>query len=151
MRLKSALEDFESNTLSAVRGLLSKLSYIGRLRDSNGRYDHWGLTRVYGNDAAQSAIRTSHRVLLFKVLKKPLATLLKDTQESCSQEQLTESQFLASPTLCPPTPVSPAARAHLKSVLSALSALVQSRNDASRPVASRPPQPAPEPRPPEDI
>ncbi len=151
MRLKSALEDFETNTLGAVRGLLSRLSYVGRLRDVNGKYNHWGLARVYGNDAAQSAIRASHRVLLFEVLKKPLAMLLKDTQASCSREQLTESEFLASPTLCPPTPVSPAARAHLKSVLSALSALVESRNDASRQVASPPPQPAPEPRRPADI
>jgi len=151
MRLKSALEDFETNTLSAVRGLLSKLSYLGRLRDENGTYQHWGLTRVYGEDAAQSALRASHRVLLFEVLKKPLAMLLKDTQTTCSQQQLTESEFLASPTLCPPTPVSPAARAHLKSVLTALSALVQSRNDANPQSASQPPQPAPEPRPPADI
>jgi hypothetical protein len=151
MRLKSALEDFETNTLSAVRGLLSKLSYVGRLRDENGTYEHWGLTRVYGDDAAQTAIRASHRVLLFKILKKPLAMLLKDAQASCSQEQVTESEFLASPTLCPPTLVSPAARAHLKAVLGALSALVQTQNDANRQGASQPPPPAPEPRPPADI
>jgi hypothetical protein len=151
MRLKSALEDFEANTLSAIRGLLSKLSYVGRLRNGNGTYEHWGLTRVYGDDAAQSAIRASHRVLLFEVLKKPLATLLKDAQASCSKEQLTEREFLASPTLCPPTPASPAARAHLKSVLSALSALVESRNDANPQAASQPQQPAQEPRPPAGI
>jgi hypothetical protein len=151
MRLKSALEDFETNTLGAVRGLLSRLSYVGSLRDGNGKYNHWGLARVYGNDGAQSAIRASHRALLLEVLKKPLAILLKDTQASCSREQLTESEFLASPTLCTPTPVSPAARTHLKSVLSALSALVESRNDASPQGASQPPQPAREPRPPADI
>ena len=151
MRLKSALEDFETNTLGAVRGLLSKLSYVGRLRDGNGKYNHWGLARVYGADGAQSAIRATHRALLFEVLKKPLAMLLKDIQVSCSKEQLTESEFLASPTLCPPTLASPAARAHLKSVLSALSALVESRNDANPQGASQPPQPAQEPRPPADI
>jgi len=151
MRLKSALEDFEANTLAAVRGLLSKLYYVGRLRDENGTYAHWGLARVYGNDAAQSAIRASHRVLLLEVLKKPLALLLKDTQAASSREQLSESEFLASPTLCPPTPVSPSARAHLKAVLGALSALVESRNAANRQGASQPPQPAQEPRPPADI
>src|SRR5712691_4298022 len=43
MRLKSALEDFEANTLGAVPGLLGRLSYVGRLHDGKGTYDHWGL------------------------------------------------------------------------------------------------------------
>ena len=134
MRLKSAIEDFEANTLGAVPGLLGRLSYLGRLHDGNaagnGRYDHWGLAKVYGDDAAQCAIRASHRALLSDVLKKPLAVLLKDVPESCSNEHVTEKEFLAS-LMQSPKPLSPAARAHLRSVLSALSALVESRGDAN--------------------
>lgn len=131
MRLKSALEDFETNTLGSVRGLLRRLTYVGRLHDGNGAYQHWGLARVYGNDAAQGAMRASHRELVSEVLKKPLALLLNDALESCPNEQLTEEdEPLAGLTLSPPKPVSPAALAHLKSVLSALSALVESRNSA---------------------
>src|SRR5208282_5802511 len=100
MRLKSALEDFEINTLGAVPGLLGRFSYVGRLGDGNGRYNHWGLARVYGDDAAQGAIRASHRALLSEVLKKPLAVLLKDVPESCSNEHLTEREFMASLTHC---------------------------------------------------
>jgi hypothetical protein len=151
MRLKSALEDFEANTLGAVPGLLSKLSYVGRLHDGNGTYDHWGLAKVYGDDAAQCAIRASHRVLLSEVLKKPLAVLLKDVPASCSNEQLTEREFLATLAQSSPKPLSPAARAHLGSVLSALSALVESRNNANLRGASQPPQPAQESRPPAGI
>jgi hypothetical protein len=134
MRLKSAIEDFEANTLGAVPGLLGRLSYLGRLHDGNaagnGRYDHWGLAKVYGDDAAQCAIRASHRALLSDVLKKPLAVLLKDVPESCSNEHVTEKEFLAS-LMQSPKPLSPAARAHLRSVLSALSALVENRDDAN--------------------
>jgi hypothetical protein len=142
MRLKSAVEDFEANTLRAVPGLLGRLSYVGRLQDGkgtgNGRYEHWGLARVYGDDAAQRAIRASHRVLLSDVLKKPLAALLKDVAASCSKEHLTEGEFLAALAQSPPKPLSPAALAHLRSVLSALLALVESRDDANLPGASQP-------------
>jgi hypothetical protein len=142
MRLKSALEDFETNTLGAVPGLLGRLSYVGGLRDSKGtgtgRYEHWGLARVYGDDAAQCAIRASHRVLLSEVLKKPLAVLLKDVPASCANEHLTETEFLAALAQSSPKPLSPAARAHLGSVLSALSALVESRENANPRGASQP-------------
>jgi hypothetical protein len=157
MRLKSALEDFKTNTLSAVPGLLGRLSYVGRLHDGsgtgNGRYDHWGLAKVYGDEAAQSAIVASHRALLSEVLKKPLAALLKDALASSSNEHLTEREFLASLTLTHsvPRPLSPAALAHLRSVLNALSALVESRNNASLRGASQPRQPAQEPQPPAGI
>ena len=142
MRLKSALEDFEANTLSAVLGLLGRLSYVGRLHDGErtgtGRYEHWGLARVYGDDAAQSAIRASHRVLLSEVLKKPLAVLLKDVPASCANEELTEREFLSALAQSSPKPLSPAARAHLASVLSALSALVENRENANPRGASQP-------------
>jgi hypothetical protein len=135
MRLKSALDDFETNTLGAVAGLLGRLSYVGRLHDGNRTYEHWGLAKVYGGDAAQRAIDASHRVLLSDVLKEPLALLLEDVAASCLNEHLTEKDFLASLTL-PPPKLSRAALAHLRSVLSALSALVESRNNAN-PLAAR--------------
>jgi len=151
MRLKSALEDFEANTLGAVPGLLGRLSYVGRLHNGDGMYEHWGLAKVYGHDAAQGAIRASHRVLLSEVLKKPLAVLVKDLLASCSNEHLTGGEFLASLTHSPPKPLSPAARAHLRSVLSALSALAESRNNASLRGASQSRPPAQESRPPAGI
>jgi len=147
MRLKSAFEDFEANTLGAFPGLLSKLSYVGRLHDGNGRYEHWGLESVYGGDAAQCAIRASHRGLLSEILGKPLAVLLKDVATSCSHEHQTESELLDSLKHSPPKSLSPAAMAHLRSVLSALSALAESRNANLRGASQLPP-PAQESRPP---
>jgi hypothetical protein len=137
MRLKSAIEDFEANTLGSVPGLLGRLSYVGRLRDGAGTYEHWGLKKTHGDDAAQCAMRASHRALLSEVLRNSLAVLLKDVPASCSNEHLTEAEFLASLAQSPPN-LLPAARAHLRSVLSALSALVENRDRASLPGASQP-------------
>lgn len=131
MRLKSALEDFEANTLGAVPGPLGRLSYVGRLHDGNGAYDHWGLAQIYGADAAQRAMRASHRCVLSDVLKKPLATLLQDLMASCSSQKLTEREFLSDVANTAPKPLSSAARAHLVSVVTALSALAENRNTAN--------------------
>ena len=133
MRLRSAREDFEANTLGAVPGLLGKLSYIGQLHDGSGAYNHWGLEMVHGNDAARGAINASHRMLLSQVLKAPLAVLLDDVATSLSNQQLTESEFLFSLTATHSLPESPppASTQHLKSVLHALFALAESRNRAN--------------------
>ena len=138
MRLRSAREDFEANTLGAVPGLLGRLAYVGGLQDGKGTYEHWGLAKVYGNDAAQDAIRAAHRVLLSEVLKKPLAVLLKDVSASCANEHLAKMEFLASLAQSPPRSLFPAAQAHLTSVLSALSALLENRDTANLRGASQP-------------
>ena len=151
MRLKSALEDFEANTLRMVPGLLRRLSYLGRLYDGRGARGHWGLAKVYGEDAAQQAIYASYRVLLSEVLRKPLAVLLNELSTSCSSENVSEKEFLTALAQSPPTPLSRAARAHLGSVLGALSALVESRNSANLRGASPPRPPVQEPRPPAGV
>jgi hypothetical protein len=148
MRLKSALEDFERNTLGLVTGLLGRFFYVGRLHDGQGGYEHWGLTKVYGGEAAQRAIRAAHRVLLAEILKKPVAVLLQDVPVSSSYQDLSESEFLATLPQASPKPLSPAARAHLGSVWNALSALLESRNSAIPQAASPPPPPGQESQPP---
>jgi hypothetical protein len=151
MRLNSAPEDFERNTLAAVTGLLGRLFYVGRLHDGSGRYGHWGLAEVYGDAEAQSAIHASHRGLLSQVLRKPLAVLLEDVPASCANEQLTETELLSALTQPPPQSFSRAVRTHFSSVLNALSALVEARNDANPGGASQLRPPAQGPRPPADI
>jgi hypothetical protein len=151
MRLKSAPEDFERNTLAAVTGLLGRLFYVGRLHDGSGRYGHWGLGEVYGDAEAQSAIHASHRGLLSQVLRKPLAVLLEDVPASCAHEQLTETELLSGLAQTPPKSFSRAVRAHFSSVLNALSALLETRNNANPRGASQLRPPAQEPRPPAGI
>jgi hypothetical protein len=137
MTLKSAQEDFESTTLGSVAGLLGKLSYTGSLHDGSGRYQHWGLESVYGSDGAQHAMKSAHRALISRILKTPLQVLLDDLSTSCTDEERTELEFLCSLSQerSLPKAVSSAAPAHLKSVLHALSALLESRHAATHPGA----------------
>jgi len=137
MTLRSALEDFESNTLGAVPGLLGKLSYTGTLHNESGSYSHWGLERVYGPEAARQAIGAAHRMLLSKVLKAPLAVLLDDLHVSCASEKVTEKEFLSALTAgnLLPKPLPPGSPWHLRSVLQTLSALIENRDGASHPIA----------------
>jgi len=58
MRLKSAFEDFEGNTLKAVAGV-GQTFLRGRLQDGEGGYEHWGLAKVHGAEAAVCAIGSS--------------------------------------------------------------------------------------------
>src|ERR1035441_10175347 len=125
MRLKSAREDFETNTLGAVPGLLGRLSYVGRLQDGKGKYEHWGLAKVYGDDAAQGAISAAHRILISEVLKKPLGELLKDVVTSCANEHPKEKESVVSLRQAAPRPLCAAARGHLKSVMNTLSGLLR--------------------------
>jgi hypothetical protein len=143
--LRSALEDFEGTSLGAIPGLLGKLHYFAELHDGRGRYSHWGMGRVYGEEAARRAMRTSHAAVLTRILRTPLRVLAEDLSSSASNAQITAFAFLASlgkltPQALPAGAVA-ASHSHLMAVLHALSALVESQARAS-------PQDASPPRPP---
>lgn len=145
MALKSALEDFESTTLGAIPGLLAKLHYIAGLHDGHGNYAHWGMDRTHGKDAARRAIRASHAAVLTQILRTPLRELDEDLRRSASSRQLTSVAFLVSlkklTRVALPDRSVLASEKHLKTVLDALSALVESPGDANPPDASPPPRP----------
>jgi hypothetical protein len=140
--LQSALEDFENNSLNAVPGLLGKLHYVARLHDGHGAYSHWGLARVHGPEGAQRAMRTSHRSLLAQVLRTRLHVLMADLKSSASNARTTDFEFLSylekrGEGALPDRP----SQKHFRSVLHALSALVQNQIPGSAPSASPLPPP----------
>lgn len=144
MALKSAFEDFEGTTLGAIPGLLAKLHYIAGLHDGRGNYSHWGMGRTHGKEGARRAIRASHMAVFTQVLRTPLRVLEEDLRRSASGGQVTALAFLVSlrrlaPQALPDRSV-PASERHLKAVLDALSALLQSPARASHPNASPPPR-----------
>jgi hypothetical protein len=143
--LKSALEDFESTTLAAIPGLLGKLRYLAGLHDGRGRYSHWGMGRVHGEEAARRAIRTSHAAVLAQVLRAPLRVLDEDLKGSAVSAQTTAAEFLLSlkqlgPQVLPERP-GEASEKHLRAVLHALSVLLANPGRANLPDASPPPLP----------
>ena len=103
------------------------------MHDGNGVYNHWGLEKVYGKDAAGGAIGASHRTLLSRILKTPLPVLLDDVGASSATCQLATREFLffLKSTHSLPKSPSPASQVHFRSVLHALLALAESRNNAN--------------------
>ena len=142
--LRSALEDFEDSTLSAVPGLLGKLRYVALLHNGGTGYSHWGLEKVYGNGPAEKAIRTSHGALVSGILRKPLKDLADDLKWSAASAQIAELEFLSGLEQ-PLGNALPAHRLHVsekhfRSVLHSLSALVRNQAPATpRDVSPLPP------------
>ena len=144
MSLHSALEDLHETTLRAFAGCLDKLEYLAGLRKGGG-YEHWGLSRVYGDSAARKALARAHRSLLSKVLAMPIRKLAEEAKQSSKVAGIPADAYVdrlasASPDLLPQGPGAGSAR-HLSSVLHALSSLLKSRaRDANLPNGSPPRQ-----------
>jgi hypothetical protein len=127
--MQSALEDLLGTTLAGVAGIVGKIEYVASLRDvRSGSYSHWGLTRAYGEQAAQQALAEAHRLLFLKVLRTPLCALRDDVMLSSGAVQMTASEYMEMfrnqmPALLPQDLSGGSAR-HFSSVLDALLSLV---------------------------
>jgi hypothetical protein len=131
MTLKSIKEDLQASTLRAVSGLLGKLEYLSGLREEDGSYSHWGLSRVHGEAATQRALSEAHRSVVSRILRTPVRSLLTDVRDSSVQKKMARGEFLEElkgrdGQLVPPHPSAGASR-HLNSVLRALASLVKNR------------------------
>lgn len=78
----SAEEDLWRRTLQQIPTAMGKLAYLARLRNSEtDRYEHFGLSAVFGVEAAEAAMRSSHLDLLEQWLSLPLDEQRADLQE----------------------------------------------------------------------
>ena len=137
MTLKSALQDLKETTLAAVTGLLGKLTYLASLRRSEGRYEHWGMETLHGEESAERALKAAHAEVVTGVLRAPLATLLEDLAESSRESGVKPLAYVEQmrgrmPDLLPSERKDTPAAAHLNSVLVALSSLERHRGRATR-------------------
>jgi hypothetical protein len=58
---RSASEDLWERTLNQISTRMGRLSYLARLRNpETDRYEHHGLSAVFGEAAAEDALRRSH-------------------------------------------------------------------------------------------
>ena len=131
MTLYSALEDLASRTLMALPGRFSRLLYLAGLRDPRGRYSHWGMNLVHGEDEVQRAAAESHGQVVADVLRTPLQHLELDALHAAqllgdpSEKILSDMQGDPSPLLTPDA--APETQKHFSSVLMALGRLAQAK------------------------
>ena len=137
MTLKSALRDLKETTLGAVSGLLGKLAYLASLRREHGRYEHWGMESVYGQESSQRALKAAHSEMLTGVLRMPLPSLLEDLDQSRSGSGLSAEVYVDwmrshFEDLLPDGRQNTPASSHLNLVLLALSGLERNRERGTR-------------------
>lgn len=137
MTLKSALQDLKDTTLAAVAGLLGKLSYLASLRHERGRYGHWGMSLVHGQDGSERALKAAHAEVVSEVLRTPLATLVEDLRESSQNSGICADEYVEQmrgqfDNLLPGERQDAPSASHLNSVLVALSALEKARERATQ-------------------
>lgn len=137
MTLKSALQDVKETTLSAVSGLLGKLEYLSSLRRPQGRYAHWGMEAVHGQESSDRALKTAHAEVVTGILRTPLGSLVEDLEKSSGGSGMPPQAYVEHmrdrfDDLLPSGRQDTPAADHLSSVLSALSKLEKNRERATR-------------------
>jgi hypothetical protein len=140
MNLFSPSEDLAVRTLKHVHGTVRRLFYLATLRDKDGNYRHWGMARVFGDEASTLAAQEAHREVLNEMLRKPLEELWRElaSAEANQGEQVRSQieELAASGRLVVPPGCSEAAECHLSSVLHALRELAQTpAGNSNRPAA----------------
>ena len=137
MSLRSALQDVKETTLSAVSGLLGKLSYLASLRRGQGRYQHWGMQFVHGAESSERALRQAHLEVMARVLRTPLPSLLEDLKQSSAGTGVDGLEYVEDlqghfEDLLPEGRQNTPTSSHLNSILVALSSLERNREHATR-------------------
>jgi len=121
-------DDFLERTLIKIPGVMGKLDYVAELRQ-NGKYVHWGLARVYGEDVLQRTLAEVHRGLFLQVLRTPLRQLMEDVRRSAAAEhsdlkQYLEARLRDARSLAPPN-LGGGSEAHFNSIVAALLSLLR--------------------------
>jgi hypothetical protein len=83
--------------LSALKGHYDRLRYLGRLC-AKGPYTHWGLSRRYGQNAAEQGMLEAHRQVFNETL---LTTLQQLDQEELARSMAEEPPSDRGPSLVP--------------------------------------------------
>jgi hypothetical protein len=131
--LKSPKEDFQQS-LEVLPNTLEKLNYVSGLRQPNGDYFHWGLSRSHGEETANVTIAQAHSELFNMALKTPLRGLWEEVEAVLRERQGQEGLTGAVESLIP-SDLKGGSERHFRSVLLALSLLATSQEQKTHPGA----------------
>lgn len=76
--MKTVLERLKANALQRYIGRLAQLRYLADMRESDGRYLHWGLSKVYGDENVSQAASEAHRAVFLDLLRTPFPKLAEE-------------------------------------------------------------------------
>lgn len=80
MRLLSAYDDFMNRTIASLTTRAAQLRFMHDIWDGV-RYDHWGMSSAYGDEAAQEAMRKAHDHIVKEIIRSPIAELSGDLRD----------------------------------------------------------------------
>lgn len=128
MTLLSASDDLRYRTLTALNSVLERFAYVVSLRDSEGQYRHWGLSRIYGQRVANDAAAEIHTQLWLEVLRTPIPKLQRELQDMDSDKRdVVLTTLKSSGPLSKPANIEGGGARHFSSVLSALDCLEKAK------------------------
>jgi hypothetical protein len=84
---RKAVRDFKERSLGALPTLLERLAYICSLQTEAGTYDHWGLRRIFGEEAAHDAILEAHNEAAMELIRTPVREIYKEYQEAVGRQE----------------------------------------------------------------
>ena len=126
----SPFEDFKRRTLSRIDGLWERFVYVTGLRSSDGRYEHWGHNRTYGDRDSHEAIGKAHSELYLELLRTPLRELTKGWEGTqSSTEKIGFSKLMV------PEKLNGGSAKHLNSIVLAAHLLQAERLASTRSIA----------------
>jgi hypothetical protein len=131
---KSISDRLSENALSALPGPLARLEYMAKLRNADGQYSHWGLSKMYGEADVSRDIAETHQSVLSEVLSAPFPDLEQELQMKDSGALHMRSLSTNLALLMPPLP-SDGCKQHLQLVLFVLSCLAQRPRSHTGPAA----------------
>lgn len=135
----SPFEDFSQRSLQHLQGLWRRASYLAGLRSRDGGYEHWGLNRSYGKEAADQVLGEAHSEVYVQLLRRPISELMQDLEISAADAGMSVDQLLAALSndkkKMVPSALAGGAPGHFNSVVLIACALRSAQRAATRPVA----------------
>lgn len=135
----SPYEDFVTHSLAALPTPLARLRYLAGLRDQAGTYQHWGMSRMYGSEAAQAAMGRAHTAVVLELLRLPAREVFRQLKEEAGRRALPAGQyfeeFSALGAALQPQKLGGGSVRHFNATLIALSKLAKKAAGANLPAA----------------
>jgi hypothetical protein len=123
--IRKAKDDFQGRTLAALPTLLEKLAYICSLQTAEGKYEHWGLTRVFGEGPAQEAIGAAHAETAAELTRLPVREIYRELLNAMENPMNAETLKPDSFVLKAPVKDDGLLSAHLQLIQNSLASLLQ--------------------------